>query len=204
MTNVIRIDPIPNHFSITWNLGRRCNYDCMYCGADVHDNTSSHKDLNTLQANWTDIYQKTQGRGRYKISFTGGEVTANKHFLPFVEWLRGNYIDIDQILATTNGSATYEYYLRMFQVVDNISFSTHSEHIDEVRFFDTMIQLKQNLPSGRHMHVNIMDEYWNSQRIPQYVDILNSHGISNMVNSIDYSKQIRTIPILKGKLNLAI
>lgn len=177
----------------------------MYCDADIHDNVSPHKTLAELQNNWQDIYNKTQRPGRkYKISFTGGEVTANKHFLPFVEWLRGNYPDIDKVLATTNGSATYEYYSRMFTVVDNISFSTHSEHMDEQKFFDTMIRLHENLPAGRHMHVNIMDEFWNRDRIPKYQEILNLHGISNMVNSIDYSKQTRTVPILKGKLNLAI
>ena len=27
---------------IEWNMGRRCNFDCSYCGADLHDNTSKH------------------------------------------------------------------------------------------------------------------------------------------------------------------
>ena len=25
-----------------WNMGKRCNFDCSYCGADLHDNTSKH------------------------------------------------------------------------------------------------------------------------------------------------------------------
>jgi hypothetical protein len=44
---------------------------------------------------------------QYKIAFTGGEVTANKDFLPFLEWLRDNYNKyLSQLLITTNGSAT--------------------------------------------------------------------------------------------------
>ena len=33
---------------VEWNLGKRCNLDCTYCPAEIHDNFSSHKDLSTL------------------------------------------------------------------------------------------------------------------------------------------------------------
>jgi organic radical activating enzyme len=202
---IIRVVPAKKNFLITWNLGRRCNYDCMYCPVELHDSTSSHLSLVQLQSYWDNIVKKTQSKNlKYKISFTGGEVTGNKDFVPFLKWLKKHHSDqIDQILITTNGSATYKYYCNLINLVDNISFSLHSEHVNEQKFFDTVIKLHQNLPNGKHIHVNIMDEYWNRERFPLYTEILSTHNISNAINQIDYSQQIRSHPILKGKLNLA-
>lgn len=203
---VIQVFPTEEYFSITWELGRRCNYDCMYCGPQWHDSTSKHKSLEELKNNWIGIYEQSRYlKLKYKISFTGGEVTGNKNFYPFVQWLRKEYpTAIGQILLTTNGSATYKYYAKLFEVVDNISFSTHSEHIDEQAFFDMVVKLKQTIGSDKFIHVNIMNESWNQDRIPAYKQILMQHQISHNVNEIDYAHQTRTIPIMKGKLNLAI
>ena len=203
---VIEIFPTDKTFSITWELGRRCNYDCMYCSPMWHNDTDKHKSLDELKANWESIYNQASARNlKFKISFTGGEVTGNKAFYPFVKWLRENYgHTIKQILLTTNGSATYNYYLKLFDVVDNISFSTHSEHINEKKFFDTVIKLHKNIAPEKFIHVNIMNENWNTDRIKLYTTLLGQHNISHNVNEIDYSKKTREIPIMKGKLNLAI
>lgn len=203
---VIQVFPTEQCFSITWELGRRCNYDCMYCSPRWHDDTSKHKTLAELKANWISIFEQSQSRNlKYKISFTGGEVTGNKNFYPFVKWLRENYsANIKQILLTTNGSATYKYYSKLFEVVDNISFSVHSEHINEQKFFDTVIKLHSTIAKDKFIHVNIMNESWNQSRIPTYVQLLTAHNVSHNVNEIDYTQQTRTVPIMKGKLNLAV
>lgn len=203
---IIKVTPTSNVFSITWEIGRRCNYDCMYCSPQWHDNTSKHKSLAELQQNWIEIFNKTNQKNlQYKIAFTGGEVTANKDFLPFLEWLRDNYNKyLSQLLITTNGSATADYYKKLFLVVDNISFSTHSEHINEQKFFDMVIELKNTIDKTKFIHVNIMDEFWNRDRIPAYEKILQHNSISYNVNQVEYAHQTRTIPIMKGNLNLAI
>ena len=206
MPKVYKLEPIDRVFSITWNIGTRCNYDCMYCPTTLHDNHSKHTSLELLKRRWQLIYEKTSHTNLpYKISFTGGEVSANKNFLPLVRWIR-NYHEskIFKILATSNGSASLSYYRRLITLVDNLSLSLHSEHVDEQKFFDTVLLLHQNLPVGKHLHVNIMDEFWNQQRIPYYQALLKQQGISHSVNKIDYSLQTRTVPIMKGKLNLAL
>lgn len=203
---VIRIQPIEEVFSITWRIGTRCNYDCMYCPTQYHDSTSKIHNLNELKSAWESVFVKSQSKNlKYKISFTGGEVTSNKDFLPFVQWLRINYNDqISQLLVTTNGSATYKYYSRLFDYVDNISFSTHSEFIDEQKFFDTVVRLYQTKSKDKFVHVNIMNEFWNQDRINGYISVLKQHNISYNVNEIDYSYKIRDYPMFKGKLNLEI
>jgi len=185
-------------------LGARCNYDCMYCSPEWHDTTSKPHDLDTLQQAWRNIYDKSKDRGlKYKISFTGGEVTADKSFLPLVEWLRSEYKDIDMILITTNGSASLNYYKRLSQVIEAMSFSVHSEHINEREFFSKAEALdKIMVRPAKSFHVNIMDEYWNQDRIPRYQKWLDDRGISHSVNTINYDHKTRNFPIMKGELNL--
>ena len=206
MNRIVRIEPVDKVFSITWNLGLRCNYDCMYCPTTLHDSTSSYKSITELKRMWYSIIDQTKNKNlKYKISFTGGEVTGNRNFIPFLQWLRDNYTEqIDKILLTTNGSATYKYYKNLLELVDNISFSMHSEHIDEQKFINTVVNLHSSMPSNKHIHVNIMDEWWNKIRIEAYCAVFSQHQISHNINQIDYSVQTRTHPILKGKLNLAI
>lgn len=203
---IVSVEPISRVFSITWNLGIRCNYDCMYCPTKWHNDTSKHHSLETLQNAWLSIYNKTAEKNlKYKISFTGGEVTSSRAFLPFVRWLKINYSDkIDAILTTTNGSATTKYYLKLYEYVDNISFSVHSEHIDENKFFNTILEIASTVGKSKFIHVNIMDEFWNQDRIPYYVNLLQTHGVSHNINKIDYSLKTREYPTHKGNLNFDI
>jgi MoaA/NifB/PqqE/SkfB family radical SAM enzyme len=205
MNELVRIEPTDSYFSLTWMVGIRCNYDCMYCPSDLHDNTSSSLSLDKLKQYWNSIYSKSNHTNlKYKISFTGGEVTINKNFKDFVQWLRTEYGDsIFQILLTTNGSASTLYYQQLYDYVDNISFSFHSEHANESEFFDTIVKLKQTIPTNKFIHVNIMNEHWNQDRIPLYLEILKKHNVSHSVNEIDYSKSTRTNVIFKGRQNLA-
>jgi MoaA/NifB/PqqE/SkfB family radical SAM enzyme len=200
---IIAVKPVPEYFSLTWMLGSRCNYDCMYCPRELHDATSVPHDFETMTSVWNNIYQKTKHHALpYKISFTGGEVTANKNFLPLTKWLRENYKDIAMILITTNGSASQSYYEKLSDYVDAISLSTHSEFMDEKKFFDIVFCINQKMiRPQKSLHVNVMDEHWNQQRIQLYVKWLEQHNISYSINRIDYSQAVRTDILNKGKQN---
>jgi len=203
---IVQVTPVPEYFSLTWMLGSRCNYDCMYCPTELHDSTSQPHDLATMQQAWRNIYNKTQHKNLpYKISFTGGEVTANKNFLSLVEWLRTTYPDIAMILLTTNGSASQRYYEKLANVVNSISFSTHSEYMDEQRFFDTVLAVDHVMVRpAKSVHVNIMNEHWNQDRIELYKKWLDQHSISYTVNQIDYTQATRTYVLNQGVKNLAV
>lgn len=190
MDKIIKIEPLPKYFSITWMLGSFCNYDCSYCPAYWHDTTSRPHDLNQLKTAWTNIYNKTQHLNlEYKISFTGGEVTANKNFLPLVEWIRAEYPSVAMILITTNGSASASYYIKLAQSVESISFSTHSEFMIEEEFLDKAVRVSSvMIRPKKSFHVNIMNESWNAEAIVRYKLFLDKHYISYSVNEIEYAK----------------
>ena len=54
-----------NVFQVTWDVGRRCNYDCSYCPTHRHDNFSPHASLEDLKKNaefvlrYIDLYMTT-------------------------------------------------------------------------------------------------------------------------------------------------
>jgi molybdenum cofactor biosynthesis enzyme MoaA len=188
--------------ALTWMIGPRCNYDCMYCPTDWHDDSSPHPELDKLKLVWKSFYNKTHSLNLpYKITFSGGEVTANKSFLPLVEHIKN--CEPAEIFVTTNGSASLRYYKDLAKLVNGISFSVHSEHINEEEFFKKVLEINTVMVRPeRSCHVNIMDEFWNKDRIQLYAKWLEKNHISYSVNLIDYKRQTRAEPILKGIYNL--
>ena len=205
MSNIIRLEPNEPVFSITWCMHLRCNNDCMYCG-DRHDNHSDMPSLEKLQTQWITVFEKTKHVGLpYKIALTGGELTINKDFLPFIEWLSEHYKTyIQNIGITTNGRASKNFYLRLFDKLKFISFSTHTEQMDIDKFCDTAIACNQfaKATPGKFFMINIMEEYWAEERIKYFIDFCHQNNIYYSVARIDhYRKDSRTYPIFHVRKN---
>ena len=86
------IDLLTGHvFQVTWDTGRRCNYDCSYCPVHRHDNFSPHATLDSLKDNVDFLYEYIDLHLQYRqskianIGFTGGEPTVNPNFIPFAQ-----------------------------------------------------------------------------------------------------------------------
>lgn len=196
MKKIIRIEPTNPVFSVIWNIGLRCNFDCMYCPSFFHNLTDLDKSLDELKSDWIEIFNKTQQKQlKYKIAFTGGEVTLNKNFLPFLEWLNVEYSNyISEVGFTTNGSANQQYYIKLIElnIITYVCFSTHSEFFNEQKFFKTVKAVhKRSIELNKSMHVNVMNEYWNTAQNNKYVEYLTANGINCSLNEIDYSHKIR-------------
>lgn len=204
LEKIVRVEPIQPAVALTWMIGSRCNYECVYCHPELHDMTSAHPDLDKLKSAWHSFYNKTQHLNLpYKLSFTGGEVTANKSFLPLIEYLNSGNFNVKQLIITTNGSASENYYRRLSNIVTDITFSTHSEFFNEAEFFTKVRSINELMVRPeKSVHVNIMDEWWNEDRIPLYQAWLDKHNISHSVNKINYQQSDRKIPIINGVKNI--
>ena len=203
MNKIIRISPAEeNLFLVSWIIHLNCNYDCMFCPPDRHSDETDMKSLEDLKRYWQEIFEKTSHLNKlYKLSISGGEPTVNKNLIPFLEWLRSEYSQYFKMIGiTTNGSASAQYYLKLFSLVDFIAFSTHSEHMQVDRFFDSAKELsKYAQKNNKSFNVNIMQEFWATDAIADYVARCKKDGIYHSFSIIDYKKQTRTIPIFKNK-----
>jgi len=183
----------------------RCNYDCMYCPTYLHDNSSPLPSLDELKWQWEQMFEKTKHKNMlYKINLSGGELTTNKNLLPFLQWLTDHYKQyIKTIGFISNGSASKEIYLRLFNYVNYISFSTHTEHIDTDKFFTNASACAYYAKNteGKSFMVNIMEEFWAGEDIKKYITLCNELNIDYSISKIDYSVQTREIPIFKNKTN---
>lgn len=128
-----------NVFQVTWDTGRRCNYDCSYCPVHRHDNFSSHATLEELKSNtdflfeYIDTYMKYRKFKHTSISFTGGEPTVNPNFIPFLQYLKKEYKEkyADKWSAgfalTTNGAMSEKMARAVMQNTGHATVSYHAE-----------------------------------------------------------------------------
>lgn len=130
MINVTSRWPHQNTIKIEWNLGKRCNYDCSYCPAEIHDNTSKHTNIEILKETVDKLI--TLGKP-IRLSFTGGEPCVHPKFEELVRYCK--HVGISWISVTTNGTRPYEFYRSL--PVDQYVFSIHLEY-DWKRVFNTV------------------------------------------------------------------
>jgi len=202
ISDIVSVDPLRDYFHITWTIQTRCNYDCMYCSTELHDSDSAIVSLSELQQRWIVLYEKTKHRNKkYNIQIAGGEPTVNKNLIPFVEWLMQEYSNqVAYIGVSTNGSASKNYYLNLFKYISGLVFSTHTEHIDEDKFFDTAKACaKYAVYNKKLFEINIMNEPWATEHIERFVNTCQKFRIDYAIYNIDMSMKTRDYPIFKIK-----
>ena len=160
----------PQHFfTIHWNVGKRCNYDCVYCPDNLHDYTSPHRSLESFQQIFKKIESQIPPKLYIKIWFTGGEPTINPNFLPFVQWLKKEYPErVKNLGLNTNGSRLPKYYKELSQWVEKIQFSSHFGFLKLDKFKDVLSVLPL-----KKFSVNLMaePEYWDTvQNIVEFCE----------------------------------
>lgn len=139
---------------VEWNLGKRCNYDCSYCPSSIHDNISSHTDIEILKL----TIDKLASLGKpIRLSFTGGEPCVHPKFDELVKYAK--FKDISWVSVTTNGTRPYEYYASL--LVDQYVFSIHLEYNWQKVFntAESVVTLTDKKVIAQIMaHHNYMDE----------------------------------------------
>ena len=158
-------------FQVTWDIGRRCNYDCSYCPAHRHDNFSPHAKLDDLKRNVDFLFEYIDTYVRYRfckevsISFTGGEPTVNPYFIPFIEYLTTEYQLkynnkwLANFALTSNGAMGEKMAEKIMLNFDHITISYHTESDVKLKnqVKDRIIQFKDGLQNSKcNVSVNVM------------------------------------------------
>jgi len=133
-------------FSISWILGRFCNYKCSYCwpyaNSDKPDHLTLPMYLDTIRSIKTQAINN--GFKRFHWSFSGGEPTAYKHLLDLI-----NKVAFDSIHMTTNLSPGLQWWDRYLEYSAecsrrSITASFHHEFANEQEFGDKILYLMEN------------------------------------------------------------
>lgn len=176
--------PHQDKIKVEWNLGKRCNYDCSYCPAEIHDNFSPHTDIEILKA----TADKLLSLGNVRISFTGGEPTVHPKFEELVNYCK--HIGIGWVSVTTNGSRTPEWYIN--QKPDHWVFSLHFADGNWRRVLSTIASVRK-LKHLTPVMVNVMAHHEYIEQAKDAVGILKLQNIPYVVRRIRWTEGDRDL-----------
>jgi MoaA/NifB/PqqE/SkfB family radical SAM enzyme len=170
-----------NIFSVVWDTGRFCNYDCTYCEATRHNNFSKHKPLSEFKdtfkfiKEWTDTYNEHRiTPAPVHINFTGGEPTANPNFWELIDHIKSHpgYT----LSLTTNGAWPKKKSEKIAENFASVTVSYHAEAKPRLKKqvienIMLLAETKVNLQVNVMLHV----DYW--EETTQLYETLKSKGI---------------------------
>jgi organic radical activating enzyme len=134
-------------FSVSWILGRFCNYKCSYCWPYARTDQPDHQDLYTYKHAIDQIRQQARARGftKFHWSFSGGEPTAYRDFLELAGSLPDSspYQSLHMTTNLSPGSRWWSTWNDRTKDFDrrSITASYHNEHANEQEFGDKCLQL---------------------------------------------------------------
>ena len=166
---------------IDWFIGKRCNFDCTYCGPETHDNFSKHIPLESLKSSIDVCLQKFPAN-KIKIGFTGGEPCVHPEFHLFAEYMHDKGLTF--LTVTTNGSRTKEYYISLHKHIKNYTFSQHFEHADNNDFLPKIKAINDAMSDEKHLMVQVMYHSKYIDQVKEAVEFYKTHGISYSLRRI--------------------
>lgn len=191
-----------NQFIVTWDTGRRCNFDCAYCGDDRHDLVSKFPEFEELIKGVDFIKEYLRMMLPYRneqtasVSLTGGEPTANPNFLRLSTYLKEAFADFEYdvfTILTTNGSFPAKNIPQLAKEFRGITLSYHCDSKDKIKakVRDNILLLNESMKSFK---VNLMmhpyDNYW--QECLDLIDVMDKHNVKyvpRVINGLTYAKE---------------
>jgi MoaA/NifB/PqqE/SkfB family radical SAM enzyme len=172
--------PHQDSVKVEWNLGKRCNYDCSYCPAAIHDNHSPHTDINILEAA---VDRLCEIGKPIRISLTGGEPCVHPRIEDLLDYFKRK--GISWVNLTTNGTRGYSWYLNNEMYFNHLVFSLHFEE-NWTRIFDTIMKFYDS--TERDFFVNVMAHHNYMINVKSVVKKFNDIGIKYAVRRIRWTE----------------
>ncbi len=158
-------------FQVTWDLGRRCSYDCSYCPSHRHDQHSPFASLDDLKKNvhfifkYISLYMKYRSYKSASINFTGGEPTIHPNFAELIEHTRvefeSQYANKFKctMAVTSNGAMNKKVAEAILKNLNHITISYHAEAsvILKEQVKRRIVQFSKEGPAlGFNISINVM------------------------------------------------
>lgn len=126
-------------FTVSWLLGRFCNYNCSYCWPYARSSRKDHRPTELCLLTIDEIKRQARERGfnSFHFSLSGGEPTFHPGYLDILKYLADDVPNTNytSVHMTTNMSRnmdwhkTYVKYAAPFHRA-SITASLHTEHVN--------------------------------------------------------------------------
>ena len=168
---------------VEWNIGKRCNLDCTYCPAEIHDNFSPHTNVKVMLDAVDALYEIGKP---VRVSLTGGEPCVHPNILEICEHIKQR---LDWLNITTNGTLSTSFYDKL--PVDHYVFSLHVEDdknwercAENVLLWTQLNDANTQIP----FQVNLMAHHAHMDRVKRCATIFDSHNIPYVVRRIRWTE----------------
>lgn len=161
-------------FSVSWILGRFCNYNCSYCWPYARSSTVDHRPFEVYTKAVDEIKRQSRENGfdKFHFSFSGGEPTAYKKFLDLVahvEDYESEYLSIHMTSNCSPGMKWWHRWLNATLVMDrrSITASYHAEFANEKDFAKKLLFLQEEgvlITINQVMVPQHWDEYYDRSK----------------------------------------
>ena len=138
-------------FSVSWILGRFCNYNCSYCWPYARSSKVDHRPFEVYTRTIDEIKRQARANGfdKFHFSFSGGEPTAYKKFIDLIRLdddHESKYLSIHMTSNCSPAKRSSTRWLDATHVMDrrSITASYHAEFADEKEFGDKLLYLQDN------------------------------------------------------------
>lgn len=155
-------------FSVSWILGRFCNYSCSYCWPYARSDRVDHQSLEVYVSTVDEIKRQANQNGfdQFHWSFSGGEPTAYKQLNDLVKYLQEDtqspYQSIHMTTNLSPGSKWWNTWCANTDMLQrrSITASFHAEHAREQEFGDKCLQLMYEQVHVTVNQVMVPDQFW--------------------------------------------
>lgn len=116
-------------FTVSWLLGRFCNYNCSYCWPYARSDTKDFRPTKLIILTIDEIKRQARinGFNSFHISFSGGEPTLHPGYLEFIKHYsndeQSNYQSIHMTSNISNGFRWFEKYIDATKDLHRVSIT---------------------------------------------------------------------------------
>ena len=161
-------------FSVSWILGRFCNYKCSYCWPHARTDKYDFYDIEIYKNAVDEIKRQARENGftEFHWSFSGGEPTAYKNLVELTNHIDDGITPYQSIHMTTNLSPGSKWWRNWSESTElfqrrSITASYHAEFAKEQEFGDKCLYL---INSGIFVTINqvmVPDKFWEYYELSQ-------------------------------------
>ncbi|SVD59321.1 uncharacterized protein METZ01_LOCUS412175, partial [marine metagenome] len=126
-------------FTVSWLLGRFCNYRCSYCWPYARSDKKDHRPTKLCLATIDEIKKQARQNGfnSFHFSLSGGEPTFHPGYLDILKYLADdvqntNYTSIHMTSNCSRNMKWFKTYVKCAKPFHraSVTASLHTEHLD--------------------------------------------------------------------------